>query len=168
MKILVRIIYIYLFIDFIFSQDISSVKKLEKNSKVTVSSDDNMIVFNSEDFDEGKEMYFKIKAEKDAFFDNATIYGTNVVKGINYQFIGGDVGYDGNKLEDADYQISTDYENSGSKNYKIKYFTIKKDINKFRNTKGNLLLICFTIEYGDVEITNTEEDEGKIIIWIGL
>ena len=57
---------------------------------------------------------------------------------------------------------------SGAKNYKIKYFTIKKDINKFRNTKGNLLLICFTIEYGDVEITNTEEDEGKIKIWIGL
>jgi hypothetical protein len=129
---------------------------LQKSKPIKVDANDYMIAFNSKDFDVGEEMHFKIKA----------LEGTFLWSGINYQFISSTVGYSEPDLEYAQFSLKTTYETTPSGlRYQTKYFNIVKDKNKFRGTDGSLLLIYFMIDYGEVEITNTEEDEGKFETW---
>ena len=129
---------------------------LQKSKPIKVDANDYMIAFNSKDFDVGEEMHFKIKA----------LEGTFLWSGVNYQFISSTVGYSEPDLEYAQFSLKTTYETTPSGlRYQTKYFNIVKDKTKFRGTDGSLLLIYFMIDYGDVEITNTEEDEGKFETW---
>ena len=129
---------------------------LQKSKPIKVDANDYMIAFNSKDFDDGEEMHFKIKA----------LEGTFLWSGVNYQFISSTVGYSEPDLEYAQFSLKTTYETTPSGlRYQTKYFNIVKDKNKFRGTDGSLLLIYFMIDYGEVEITNTEEDEGKFETW---
>ena len=129
---------------------------LQKSKPIKVDANDYMIAFNSKDFDVGEEMHFKIKA----------LEGTFLWSGVNYQFISSTVGYSEPDLEYAQFSLKTTYETTPSGlRYQTKYFNIVKDKNKFRGTDGSLLLIYFMIDYGEVEITNTEEDEGKFETW---
>ena len=129
---------------------------LQKSKPIKVHANDYMIAFNSKDFDVGEEMHFKIKA----------LEGTFLWSGVNYQFISSTVGYSEPDLEYAQFSLKTTYETTPSGlRYQTKYFNIVKDKNKFRGTDGSLLLIYFMIDYGEVEITNTEEDEGKFETW---
>ena len=129
---------------------------LQKSKPIKVDANDYMIAFNSKDFDVGEEMHFKIKA----------LEGTFLWSGINYQFISSTVGYSEPDLEYAQFSLKTTYETTPSGlRYQTKYFNIVKDKTKFRGTDGSLLLIYFMIDYGEVEITNTEEDEGKFETW---
>ena len=129
---------------------------LQKSKPIKVDANDYMIAFNSKDFDDGEEMHFKIKA----------LEGTFLWNGVNYQFISSTVGYSEPELEYAQFSLKTTYETTPSGlRYQTKYFNIVKDKKKFRGTDGSLLLIYFMIDYGDVEITNTEEDEGKFETW---
>ena len=129
---------------------------LQKSKPIKVDANDYMIAFNSKDFDDGEEMHFKIKA----------LEGTFLWSGVNYQFISSTVGYSEPELEYAQFSLKTTYETTPSGlRYQTKYFNIVKDKNKFRGTDGSLLLIYFMIDYGEVEITNTEEDEGKFETW---
>ena len=129
---------------------------LQKSKPIKVDANDYMIAFNSKDFDVGEEMHFKIKA----------LEGTFLWSGVNYQFISSTVGYSEPDLEYAQFSLKTTYETTPSGlRYQTKYFNIVKDKTKFRGTDGSLLLIYFMIDYGEVEITNTEEDEGKFETW---
>jgi hypothetical protein len=129
---------------------------LQKSKPIKVDANDYMIAFNSKDFDDGEEMHFKIKA----------LEGTFLWNGVNYQFISSTVGYSEPELEYAQFSLKTTYETTPSGlRYQTKYFNIVKDKIKFRGTDGSLLLIYFMIDYGEVEITNTEEDEGKFETW---
>ena len=129
---------------------------LQKSKPIKVDANDYMIAFNSKDFDVGEEMHFKIKA----------LEGTFLWSGVNYQFISSTVGYSEPDLEYAQFSLKTTYETTPSGlRYQTKYFNIVKDKDKFRGTDGSLLLIYFMIDYGEVEITNTEEDEGKFETW---
>lgn len=166
-----RIIYLYLSLGLIISQTPSlepqdtqdltfattqpGSKRLEKYESIKVNANEYMIVFNSEDFKDGEEMYFKIKALKDKYLEDR----------VYYEYIGANTPYDWQELKPVPYQIKTEEEIYIEKTYLIRYFTITKNKNDFRQTNGNLLLIYFMIEEGEVEITNTEKDEGKFETW---
>ena len=164
-------IYLFLSLSFIFSQetekatfedigDYNASPRLGKYESIKVDSSEIVIIFDSSDFKEGEEMHFKLKAEEQYF------YVDSKYDGIYYEYIGGDVPYDEDKLNFVRFQGKTERENTPSKTFKTKYFTITKKSSEFRGTNGNNLLIYFMIEDGDVEITNTKEDEGKIETWI--
>ena len=164
-------IYLFLSLSFIFSQetekatfedigDYNASPRLGKYKSVNVDSSEIVIIFDSSDFKEGEEMHFKLKAEKQYFYDDSKY------NGIYYEYIGGDVPYDEDKLNFVRFQGKIETENTPSKTFQTKYFTITKKSSEFRGTNGNNLLIYFMIEDGDVEITNTKEDEGKIETWI--
>ena len=164
-------IYLFLSLSFIFSQeteratfgnigDYNASPRLGKYKSVKVDSSDIVIIFDSSDFKEGEEMHFKLKAEKQYFYDDSKY------NGIYYEYIGGDVPYDEDKLNFVRFQGKIETDETPSKTFQTKYFTITKKSSEFRGTNGNNLLIYFMIEDGDVEITNTKEDEGKIETWI--
>ena len=52
-----------------FLKEKGNDKTLQKGDSIHVTYNEYMITFNSEDFKEGEEMYFKIKAEEYAFYD---------------------------------------------------------------------------------------------------
>jgi hypothetical protein len=164
-------IYLFLSLSFIFSQetekatfedigDYNASPRLGKYKSINVDSSEIVIIFDSSDFKEGEEMHFKLKAEEQYF------YVDSKYNGIYYEYIGGDVPYDEDKLNFVRFQGKIETENTPSKTFKTKYFTITKKSSEFRGTNGNNLLIYFLIGGGDVEITNTKEDEGKIETWI--
>ena len=160
-------IYLFLSLSFIFSQetekatfedigDYNASPRLEKYKTVKVDSSEIVIIFDSSDFKEGEEMYFKLKAEKQYFYDDPKY------NGIYYEYISGDVLYDEDELKLARFQGKIETEET----FQTKYFSITKKSSEFRGTNGNNLLIYFMIGGGEVEITNTKEDEGKIETWI--
>lgn len=124
----------------------------------TVDCNEYFVVFNVEDFDDDEEMHFKIKAESGSFLNY----------GIYYEYISGDVGYDDKFAKYVEFNLKTTYETSPSGiHYQTKYFNIVKKKDDYRRAGiGKYLLIYFLIDYGDVTITNTEEDEGKFATWI--
>ena len=167
----IAFIYLFLSLSFIFSQetekatfedigDYNASPRLGKYESIKVDSSEIVIIFDSSDFKEGEEMHFKLKAEEQYF------YVDSKYDGIYYEYIGGDVPYDEDKLNFVRFQGKTERENTPSKTFKTKYFTITKKSSEFRGTNGNNLLIYFMIGGGEVEITNTKEDEGKIETWI--
>ena len=130
-------------------------KITEKYGTASANADDYMVVFNVEDFDEGEDMYFKIKAE----------HGTFLWNYIFYEYIDDTKQY---KDEDAikePFSFKITYDDTPSKSYETRYFTIKKEKKNYNGANGKYLLIYFMVDYGDVTITNTEEDEGKFETW---
>ena len=171
-----RIIYITLLLGFIFSQNLefhgrylSGEGILEKGKSITVEPDDYIIFFDTKDFKEGEEMYFKIKAKR--FYHYY----------VNYEFveINPDVEYQlkpDSALHKVSFDLKSDYENIQGTQYTVKYFTIKKDKSKFNGSKGDWLVIYFYVDGdsdndynepgdGKVIIENTLEDEGKFETW---
>ena len=171
-----RIIYITLLLGFIFSQNLefhgrylSGEGILEKGKSITVDPDDYIIFFDTKDFKEGEEMYFKIKAKR--FYHYY----------VNYEFveINPDVEYQlkpDSALHKVSFDLKSDYENIQGTQYTVKYFTIKKDKSKFNGSKGDWLVIYFYVDGdsdndynepgdGKVIIENTLEDEGKFETW---
>ena len=129
---------------------------VKKYGTITVQASDYMVVFNVGDFDDGEEMYFKIKAETGAFYWNY----------IYYEYISSNIGYDDNAAKKSYFSLKSTYETTPSGySYVTNYFTITKKKSEFRGTDGTYLLIYFWVDYGDVTITNTEEDEGKLETW---
>ena len=164
-------IYLFLSLSFIFSQetekatfedigDYNASPRLGKYKSIKVDSSEIVIIFDSSDFKEGEEMHFKLKAEEQYF------YVDSKYNGIYYEYIGGDVPYDEDKLNFVRFQGKIERDETPSKTFQTKYFTITKKSSEFRGTNGNNLLIYFMIGGGEVEITNTKEDEGKIETWI--
>ena len=170
-----RIIYITLLLGFIFSQNLefhgrylSGEGILEKGKSITVDPNDYIIFFDTKDFKEGEEMYFKIKAKR--FYHYY----------VNYEFV--EINLDGDYkkksesvLHKVSFDLKSDNENIQGTQYTVKYF-IKKDKSKFNGSKGDWLVIHFYVdgdsdnnynerEDGKVIIENTLEDEGKFETW---
>ena len=124
---------------------------LKKHKKVTVPASDELIIFDSSDFDIGEEIYFKITADsfnKDyllyKFFDNGVSMSNDNLD--NYK-----------KANPS----KTDNEYDGGNIVSVtKYYTIKKDERVLGSIKGKYLVIVFDCT-GNVLIENTKENEGK-------
>ena len=167
------IIYISLF-GFIFSQSfpfsgrylagVSGI--LQKGQTQTKAAYEEFFIFNSGDFKDGEEMYFKIKAEH---FLHYHVY---------YEFSDPDHSpiYIFNQIYRESFNLNSHTETIGSKSYSVQYFTIKKDKSKFKGTKGDWLYIYFLVDGnhdeieneagdGNVILENTLEDEGKFETW---
>jgi len=61
--------------------------------------------------------------------------------------------------------LKSEYEKTPNAEYTTRYFTIKKEKKNYKGANGDYLLIYFMIDYGEVTITNTKEDEGKLETW---
>jgi uncharacterized membrane protein len=119
-----------------------------------------VIVFDASGFGEGEEMHFSIKSYE-GYFSSDTIH---------YFYID-------EYSERKDYSTysthmtritSTYYNDDYYYYYETKYFTIKKQKSEFGTaTKGNYLYIYLPL-YNNIwaEVSNTEEDEGKIEGWL--
>lgn len=127
-----------------------------KYGTAEATADDYMVVFDVSDFDEGEEMYFKIKAEYNMF----------LWRYIFYEYIDASKQYNDNDAIKVDFSLKVTYDDTPSKRFETRYFTIKKEKKNYKGANGNYLLIYFMVDYGDVTITNTEEDEGKFETWI--
>jgi len=130
---------------------------IEKYGYKTVNCDEYFVVFNVEDFDDGEEMHFKIKAQSGSFLNY----------GIYYEYISGEHGYEDDEAKYVEFNLKTTYETSpAGKQFQTKYFNIVKKKEDYKRAGiGKYLLIYFLIDFGDVTITNTEEDEGKFETW---
>ena len=73
---------------------------VQKYGTITVDASDYMVVFNVGDFDDGEEMYFKIKAETDAFYWNY----------IYYEYISSNIGYEDNAAIKSYFSLKSTYE----------------------------------------------------------
>ena len=140
-----------------FSSSDPMDETVKQYSSITVDANDYVVVFNVGDFDNDEEMYFKIKAERGTFLWNY----------IYYEYISSDKEYVDADARIAYFSLKTTFETSpDGYEYETNYFTITKRRNEFRGTDGTYLLIYFMVDYGDVTITNTEEDEGKLETWV--
>ena len=94
---------------------------VQKYGTITVDASDYMVVFNVGDFDDGEEMYFKIKAETDAFYWNY----------IYYEYISSNIGYEDNAAIISYFSLKSTYETTpNGYSYVTNYFTItKKKVN---------------------------------------
>ena len=130
---------------------------VQKYGSTTVDANEYMVVFNVGDFDDDEEMYFQIKAETGSFY---WYY-------IYYEYISSNKGYVDAEAKRSYFSLKTTYETSPEGyHYETHYFTITKRKGEFRGTDGTYLLIYFMVDYGDITITNTEEDEGKLETWV--
>ena len=130
---------------------------VKQYGSITVDASEYMVVFNVGGFDNDEEMYFKIKAERGTFY----------YRYIYYEYISSDIGYEDRDAKTCSFSLKTTYETSPNGiDYETNYFTITKKRGEFRGTDGTYLIINFFVDYGDVTITNTEEDEGKIETWV--
>ena len=121
---------------------------VQKYGTITVDASDYMVVFNVGDFDDGEEMYFKIKAETGAFYWNY----------IYYEYISSNIGYEDNAAIKSYFSLKSTYETTpNGYSYVTNYFTITKKKSEFRGTDGTYLLIYFWVDYGDVTITNRKK-----------
>ena len=145
-------IYLFLSLSFIFSQetekatfenigDYNASPRLGKYQSIKVASSEIVIIFDSSDFKEGEEMHFKLKAEKQYFYDDSKY------NGIYYEYIGGDVSYDEDKLNFVRFQGKIETDETPSKTFQTKYFTITKKSSEFRGTNGNNLLIIIKLNF---------------------
>ena len=119
-----------------------------------------VIVFDASGFAEGEEMHFSVKSYEGSFSSDT----------IHYFYID-------EYSERKDYSTysthmtritSTYYNDDYYYYYETKYFTIKKQKSEFGTaTKGNYLYIYLPL-YNNIwaEVSNTEEDEGKIEGWL--
>ena len=119
-----------------------------------------VIVFDASGFAEGEEMHFSVKSYEGSFSSDT----------IHYFYID-------EYSERKDYSTysthmtritSTYYNDDYYYYYETKYFTIKKQKSEFGTaTIGNYLYIYLPL-YNNIwaEVSNTEEDEGKIEGWL--
>ena len=131
---------------------------LKKYSKQSTSN--GIIVLDASAFAEGEEMHFSIKSYEGSFSSDT----------IHYFYID-------EYSERKDYSTysthmtritSTYYNDDYYYYYETKYFTIKKQKSEFGTaTIGNYLYIYLPL-YNNIwaEVSNTEEDEGKIQGWL--
>ena len=112
--------------------------------------------FDTREFDEGEEMYFKVEAFEAEIIDmNILYYYKNDIAGTSI----------GNTFNTKVTSTSSYTENNNY--YTRKYFKIKKQKSQFEPAgTGNYLVISLPVVAGDYcRIENTKEDEGGIPTW---
>ena len=163
------VLFIYIFSDNVDASDDNDVTDhaplqqypcLEKYQSIKVSMDTVYIQFKSRDFKNNEVMHFKIKAlnKPNNFY----------IEKVSYIYINSDFNFDFSDMNYVDFNSDIDFEeNEDGTKYEIRYFDITKNNNEFGNTNGDLLLIGFYINEGDVEISNfKEEAENELKDWM--
>ena len=113
------------------------------------------VVFDSNDFDDGDKMYFKVDLKRSDFN----------YEDIHYYYVDNiDDTY--TRYHDTSY-TKTDYYSQGSTQYMTKYFTIKKKKSQYGiSSTGRYLYIILPLDSGNCRIENLEEeDNGKLPTW---
>ena len=156
MKILANISILFSLFIFIFSEDVEkdpytpnlSVNViLDKYDSTQVLASQNYIRFNSADFMNNEVMHFTIKVNQDDF----------QLDKVSYKYIDSNDSNNDNNLKDTFFKINFNEINEDGTVSLVKYFDITKNPNEFDGTNGDLLLIRFYINQGDVVISNFEE-----------
>ena len=113
------------------------------------------VVFDSNDFDDGDKMYFKVDLKRSDF--NYVDIHYYYVDNIDDTYIG---------YHDTSY-TKTDYYSQGSIEYMTKYFTIKKKKSEYGiSSTGRYLFILLPVDLGKwARVENLEEDGGKLPTW---
>ena len=127
---------------------------LKKYGTIQAKGSDGGIIFDSSDFEEGEDIFFKIKAE---YFYDTEIYYEFVDDLSTYHPSLFYNSYHSTHYTDKDYESGFD----------IYYYTIKKDKTLLGNLEGKYLIIFFQCR-GIVTITNTKENEGNSSVYIAI
>ena len=114
------------------------------------------VIFDSNDFDDGDKMYFKIEMEYYDFLDIS----------IRYYYLDDNSYSPSSNNHIAAYTSSSSYSEYGV-DYLRKYFEIKKKKSEYGSSStGRYLVILLPVRSGDwAYIENTKEDEGKLPTW---
>ena len=142
-----------LFIIFFISikADIPILKKYEK-----ANGENGMVIFESKDFSNGDNMYFKIKAN-----------GKCTSRNLNYEYYS-TISEINTSLDTSFYvksQTSSTTKVNGKVTSTTRYFTIKKKSEEFKDSNGDYLLLFFDC-FKSIEFENTETDGAKKLIII--
>ena len=125
----------------------------------SIETYDNFVIFESKDFNEGDEMYFKVKALENA-------YNTKIPETIEYYYIDTETAIESNPSDLHLVKISKTFGDiDRGYNYKEIYFTIKKQSAEYIGKNGNYIYIYLPLN-GWAEVSNTEKDEGTIKAWV--
>ena len=139
----------------IFFNIISLVSSTVLKKYGSIETNDNYVIFESKEFNEGDVIHFKVKALE-------TVYNTHIPT-INYNYI------DTETEHPSDFHTVEISKTFGEKdrgyNYKVIYFTIKKQRSEYIGKNGNYIYIDLPLN-GWAEVSNTEKDEGKIKAWV--
>ena len=178
MKKIFSILILLFSLSFDFSLGATTYKTLQKYNSLKISNSDYYVYFDTKDFDEDEEMYFKIK-----YYDYKYYYiEADLVKDIYYKYITEkDDNFDKTtntfKTIKVDSTSHSDYEDYSYRQYYgysyfTKYFIIKK-----QSGNGDYLIInlkdTFNV-YGNTYyyildyIENTKENEAKIGMIIAI
>ena len=113
------------------------------------------VVFDSNDFDNGDKMYFKVDLKRNDFnYDDIYYYYVDNIADTS------------TRIYDTSY-TKTSYYSQGSTEYITKYFTIKKKKSQYGiSSTGRYLYIILPLDSGNCRIENLEEeDNGKLPTW---
>jgi len=143
--------FILITIFFISVKASSTIPTLKKYDKV--KSETGKVIFESKDFTNGDNMYFKVKA-------NGDCYG----KDLNYEYY--DTDNEITELSSTRLYVTSHSSSSSSVQGRVtsltRYFTIKKKSDEFKGLNGEYLLLYFKCSI-TVEFENTETDGAKKI-----
>jgi len=145
--------FILITLFFISVKASSNIPKLKKYDKA--KSEIGMVIFESKDFSNGDNMYFKVKA-------NGDCYSTT----LNYEY------YDTDDVTESSRtrlyvtsKSSSTTSVQGRVTSLTRYFTIKKKSDEFKDSNGEYLLLYYKCS-NTIEFENTESDGAKKIIII--
>ena len=124
----------------------------------TLEIDSDFVVFESKDFKDDEEMYFKIKSTKGNFLN---IIDHFFLSDLRYYYTDSDGNKKGNDYYNAFFK-----KQETEDGYDINYFTITKRRSEYIPSNGDYIKIEFGLLTLWAIITNTEEDEGKMATWI--
>ena len=185
MKKIFLILILLFSLSFDFSLGATTYKTLQKYNSLKISNSDYYVYFDTKDFDEDEEMYFKIKYYDYYYYEQNYYHytpGADLVKDIYYKYITEkDDNFDKTtntfKTIKVDSTSHSDYEDYSYRQYYgysyfTKYFIIKK-----QSGNGDYLIInlkdTFNV-YGNTYyyildyIENTKEIEAKIGMIIAI
>ena len=124
----------------------------------TLEIDSDFVVFESKDFKDDEEMYFKIKSTNGNFYN---IIDHFFLSDLRYYYTDSDGNKKGNDYYNAFFK-----KQETEDGYDINYFTITKRRSEYIPSNGDYIKIEFGLSTLWAIITNTEEDEGKMATWI--
>ena len=150
-----------IFVFLLFSA-LSSTNFLPKYGSIEISSQ--YVAFDSKDFKNDEEMYFKIETRKRNYKTQSY---------VEYQYIANknDVFSSSAKTYNVNFHDSIEHRDSFYYTYEYcvyvyetKYFKIKKKSSEFEGTNGDYIIFKLPVKNAySITITNTKDDESKTI-----
>ena len=108
------------------------------------------VIFESKDFSEGSEMYFRVNLDQECKSD------------LKYKYYSTSW-----EISTTDYDYKVSYKSTHSSKSKntvidsVNYYTIEKKSSEYKGSNGNYLLLTIDCNGGNINFQNTEKDESK-------